>query len=88
MNISAINSSIANRFKRNTFIQFIADKLFIEEWKINISYSLFYNQCAPVYCSYITQKDDYVIYIISKILGLYGGLTVSLRFVIPIIPNE
>ncbi|CAF1546591.1 unnamed protein product [Adineta steineri] len=44
MNISAINSSIVSRFKRNTFIQIIADELFIEEWKINRSYSLFHSQ--------------------------------------------
>ncbi|CAF1356750.1 unnamed protein product [Adineta steineri] len=85
MDILALNSSIVSRFKTNTLIQTIADELFIEEWKINSSYSLFYNQCAPIYCSYETQKDDYAIYIISKILGLYGGLTVSLRFIIPLI---
>ncbi|CAF0883894.1 unnamed protein product [Adineta steineri] len=85
MNILAINSSIVSRFKTNTLIQTIADELFIEEWKINSSYSLFYNQCAPTYCSYKTRKDDFAIYIISKILGLYGGLTVSLRFIIPLI---
>ncbi|CAF1337681.1 unnamed protein product [Adineta steineri] len=85
MNISAIDSSIGSRFKTNTMIQILADELFIEEWKINSSYSLFYSQCAPIYCSYKTQKDDYAIYIISKILGLYGGLTVSLRFIIPLI---
>ncbi|CAF4289798.1 unnamed protein product [Adineta steineri] len=85
MNILALNSSIVSRFKTNTMIQIIADELFIEEWKINSSYSLFYNQCAPAYCSYKIQKDDYAIYIISKILGLYGGLTVSLRFIIPFI---
>ncbi|CAF1027533.1 unnamed protein product [Adineta steineri] len=85
MIISAINSSIVTRFETNTLIQTIADELFIEEWKINSSYSLFYSQCAAIYCSYETQKDDYAIYIISKILGLYGGLTVSLRFIIPLI---
>ncbi|CAF4301532.1 unnamed protein product, partial [Adineta steineri] len=52
MNISAINSSIVSRFKRNALTQTIADELFIEEWKVNSSYSLFYNQCAPAYCSY------------------------------------
>ncbi|CAF1443707.1 unnamed protein product [Adineta steineri] len=65
-------------------IQIIADELFIEEWKINSSYSLFYNQCAPIYRSYKTQKDDNAIYIISKILGLYGGLIVALHIVVPL----
>ncbi|CAF1497246.1 unnamed protein product [Adineta steineri] len=85
MNILALNSSIVSRFKTNTMIQILADELFIEEWKINSSYSLFYSQCAPIYCSYETQKDNYAIYNISKILDLYGGLTVSLRFIIPLL---
>ncbi|CAF1541349.1 unnamed protein product [Adineta steineri] len=69
----------------NTLIQTIADELFIEEWKTNSYYSSFYNQCAPDYCSYKTQKDDYAIYIISQVLDLYGGFTVSLRYIISII---
>ncbi|CAF1506958.1 unnamed protein product, partial [Adineta steineri] len=85
MNISAINSSVISRFKTNTAIETIADELFIEEWKTNSYYSSFYNQCAPNYCSYKTQKDHYIIYTSSKILGLYGGLIVALRFIIPFI---
>ncbi|CAF1539970.1 unnamed protein product, partial [Adineta steineri] len=85
MNISAINSSVVSRFKTNTVIETIADELFIEEWKTNSYYSFFYNQCAPNYCSYKTQKDHYIIYTSSKILGLYGGLIVALRFIIPFI---
>ncbi|CAF1424224.1 unnamed protein product [Adineta steineri] len=85
MNISDINSSTVSHFETNTLIQTISDELFIEEWKINSSHSLFYSQCAPIYCAYKTQQNDNAIYIISKILGLYGGLTVSLRFIIPLI---
>ncbi|CAF0789444.1 unnamed protein product [Adineta steineri] len=85
MNISAINSSIDSRFKRNTIIQNIANELFVEEWKISNSYSSFYNQCAPVYCSYKSVTNDYVIYTVSKVLGLYGGLTVALQFSIPLL---
>jgi hypothetical protein len=81
----ALNFSNDNHFKRNTLIQNIADELFVEEWKNNSFYSSFYNQCAPIYCSYKTKKDDYVIYTISKVLGLYGGLTFALRFTIPFV---
>jgi hypothetical protein len=85
INISAINSSIESRFKRNTRIQNIANQLFVEEWKINSNYSSFYNQCSPISCSYKNERDDYLIYTVSKILGLYGGLTVTLQFTTPLI---
>jgi hypothetical protein len=85
INISAINSSIESRFKRNTRIQNIANQLFVEEWKINRNYSSFYNQCAPISCSYKNERDDYLVYTASKVLGLYGGLTVTLQFTTPLI---
>ncbi|CAF0758693.1 unnamed protein product [Adineta ricciae] len=85
INMSSINSSMSSRFQKNTSIKYIIDELFIEDWYINSSYSSFYNQCAPVTCSYKIQVDDYVIYTTSKILGFYGGLTITLRFSIPII---
>jgi hypothetical protein len=85
MNISAINVSNKNHFKRNTPIQNIADELFIEEWQNNSFYSSFYNQCAPIYCSYKTKRNDYVIFTISKVLGLYGGLTFALQFTVPLV---
>ena len=57
INISIINSSNESRFKSDTIIQNIADELFVEEWNINISYSSFYNQCAPNACYYTIQKE-------------------------------
>ncbi|CAF1157996.1 unnamed protein product [Adineta ricciae] len=85
INMSAMNFSNESHFKPDIYIQNISDELFVEEWKHKTSYSSFYHQCAPIYCSYKTKKDDYIIYTISKVLGLCGGLTIALRFTIPLI---
>ncbi|CAF0860546.1 unnamed protein product [Adineta ricciae] len=85
VNFSAINSSRESRFDRNTSIQNIVDQLFIEEWKWNSSYLSFYNQCAPISCSYQIRRNDHFMHTVSQLLGLYGGLTTSLRFTIPLI---
>ncbi|UJR20167.1 hypothetical protein I4U23_023299 [Adineta vaga] len=84
MNISAMNFSRTSRFRRDAFIQTIIDELFIEEWKINKYYSSFYNACAPISCSYIIRKEDYYMYTVSRILGLYGGLTIVLRLIVSV----
>lgn len=83
VNVSAMDSTRASRFKTDILIQELVDELFVEEWQTNISYSSFYNKCAIAYCSYEVERPHNFIYIVSKIIGLYGGLSVALRFIVP-----
>ncbi|CAF1379037.1 unnamed protein product [Adineta steineri] len=85
INISAMSFLNHSHFKPNTTIQNIADELFVEEWNNITSYSSFYKQCNPQECSYKIERDNYFASISSNILGLYGGLTVVLRFSIPFV---
>jgi hypothetical protein len=85
VNVTAINFTLSSRFQNTTPIQDIVDVLFVEQWQIDASYSAFFNQCAPIHCSYTYEKRNNFLYIVSRILGLYGGLTVSLGFIVPYI---
>ena len=87
IDMKSMNYTMSNRFQTNTTIQEIVNALFVEKWHINVSYASFYEQCAPAYCSYTFRKRNNFVYIVSRILGLYGGLTTSLRFIIPLIIN-
>ncbi|CAF0789552.1 unnamed protein product [Adineta steineri] len=78
--MSFLNNS---HFEQNTTIQNIVDELFVDEWNISTSYASLYNECNPQECSYNIKRDDHFASISSRILGLYGGLTVVLRFIIP-----
>lgn len=78
-----MNSTIMSRFSTHTTIGDVVDALFIEKWHINVSYAAFYRQCAPSYCSYTDQQRHNFLYVISRLLGLYGGLTVSLHLIVP-----
>ncbi|CAF1279307.1 unnamed protein product [Adineta ricciae] len=83
INISVINYT--SHFHRNAIIEKLVNELFIEQWIIQKSYSLFYNQSLPYECIYQIEKEDYLIHTMSTILGLYGGLTIILRFITPIL---
>ncbi|UJR09070.1 hypothetical protein I4U23_013317 [Adineta vaga] len=85
INVSALDFSNSSRFEINTLIQNIANELFIEQWETNISYSSFYKQCAPLSCSYESVPNDYTMYTVYEILGLYGGLRIVLRLFIPLL---
>jgi hypothetical protein len=54
-------------------------------WPVDISYTEFFNQCSPASCSYSVNQRQDIIQIIVTLLGLYGGLTVVLRFIVPYI---
>ena len=83
IDVIAMNPSMTSRFLPNTPIQNIINELFVERWYINASYAAFYWQCAPTHCLYSVEERKNALYVASQILGLYGGLTVSIRFIIP-----
>ena len=80
-----MNWTKTSRFSTHGAIGEMADALFIEQWQINVSYAAFYSQCAPISCTYTFQERNNFLYIISRLLGLYGGLTVSLHLIVPYI---
>ena len=81
-NFTAMNHSLPSRFNLNTTVQKIFDGLFTERWQATSSFSSFYEQCAPLYCEYTIDGHRNILFLISRILGLYGGLTISLRFIV------
>jgi hypothetical protein len=75
MNISSLKSS---RFPLNTTIELIVNELMVEEFisNINISYELYFNQCAPLSCTYSYVNNNNIIEGITTLIGLYGGLLI------------
>jgi hypothetical protein len=75
MNISSLKSS---RFtlKKNNYL--ILNELMVEEFisNINISYELYFNQCAPLSCTYSYVNNNNIIEGITTLIGLYGGLLI------------
>ena len=81
----SLNISIASRFKVDTLVHDLVNNLFVEEWSFHVPYELFYNRCDPLYCSYVMQERNNALFLVSRLLGLYGGLTISWRFLAPYI---
>jgi hypothetical protein len=78
MNISSSNSS---RFPLNTTIEFIVNQLMVEEFISNISYESYFNQCAPVSCTYTYVDNHNIFEGITTLIGLYGGLVIICRLI-------
>ena len=83
--ITAMNSSVPSRFSPNDTIIVIVSNLMIEEWQFSIDYDDYYAACAPTSCTYTISRQLGIIYMVTTIVGLFGGLSVSLRIIIPIV---
>lgn len=88
---SYVNASIVPRALNNTNSRFdpylitndIIQEMFIESWSINFSYEKFFQQCQPTSCSYILIGRCNILYVMTTIVGLYGGLIVLLKLIVP-----
>jgi len=76
-------STISSRFSPNTTINELVKNSFIEDWPTAMNYSSYYKQCSPSLCSYTYVENFSVLYIITVILGIQGGLTIVLKWICP-----
>jgi hypothetical protein len=70
------------KFSPNTSIEAVVNALFIENWSTTSSFSDYYAKCAPISCTYTFTQTGSVLFVITTLLGLFGGLTVVLRLVV------
>lgn len=80
--ITPLNNLTLSQFLPTTPIGELIDKLFIERWMKNISYETYFTLCEPISCRYEYVKRTNILYIVTSLLAIYGGLTVGLRFII------
>ncbi len=74
-----------SRFLSNTLLGIVINELMVDQWNVNIEYEQYYNQCYPVQCSYTFTTRGGIFYIVSTIIGIFGGLVVILKIVVQII---
>ena len=73
LNISTLETS---QFRLNSTIQSILNNLMIEEYKTNLSYEKYFDQCLPSLCTYSYIKNHNAIQAAISLISLYGGLVI------------
>jgi hypothetical protein len=68
-----------------TTIEMLSDNAFLENWTAQISFENYFTECASRLCLYTYQQHDNLLYVLTTLLGLYGGLTTVLRFFLPVL---
>ena len=72
-----------SRFLPDTTISELINNMFIEKWTTQINYSSYFKHCSPLLCSYTYRQHIDLIYTITFLLGLQGGLTIVLKWICP-----
>ena len=80
MSSSLIKTS---RFLLNTTINELIKNVFIEQLKTTINYSRYYERCSPSMCSYTYIEHIDLVYTITFLIGLQGGLSIVLKWLSP-----
>jgi hypothetical protein len=74
-----------SRFLMNTSIIDLVNVLFIENWSTTINYLSYFDHCLPSLCSYRYIQKINSFYTITLLLSLYGGLSVVLKWICPLL---
>ena len=78
LTMNHINSS--SRFMPSSTIASIIDLLFLEEWESqNVSYADFFRQCQPTVCTYSSVSRGNIVYVMTTLIALLGGLSMILK---------
>ncbi|CAF3872343.1 unnamed protein product [Adineta steineri] len=77
-----LNSSNLNL---NSTIETLLSRMFVIHWSNKISFEQYFNHCSPSSCQYtVIQRHD-ILFIFIAIIGLFSGVSSTLRILVPII---
>lgn len=71
------------RFPPKTTVDTLVSNVFVENWSIDSSFDYYYAECAPILCSYTLTAHNNFLYVLIKLVSMYGGLAIVFRLCIP-----
>lgn len=83
--VSTLNKTSLVGFAEDSTINAIADKSFVNEWIQTISHAKFFETCAPKTCSFTYVRRLNLLYVITTLVAVIGGLSFFLRFLSPLL---
>jgi hypothetical protein len=82
-NPTALNSSLPSQYFVNSTIQDLVNSLMVEEWNVTENYTSYYVECQPSQCIYSYTARNGILYIVTTLIGLLGGLITFFRLLVP-----
>ena len=76
---SFLASDSSQQYPPDTSMSVVIDALMIDRWDDSVEYKQYFSRCKPLQCSYTITTRGNALYIFSTIIGVFGGLAVSLK---------
>ena len=70
-------------FNHNDSIETLLSRLMVEEWRLAVNYTSYFETCQALTCSYSFVGCRPLLFIATTILGLIGGLSKILQVIVP-----
>ena len=81
--MTLIDGSMLSRFSETSSVGDLLDEMMVDRWNRSAVYERYYAGCRPKECIYTVRARNDVIYIVTTVIGLIGGLTTALKVVVP-----
>jgi hypothetical protein len=82
-NFTAMATNGNSVFQHNATVQDMIDRMMVEAWSYRLSYDQYFEQCRPMTCTYARVEGGEWLFILTRLVGLLGGLTLLLGILIP-----
>ncbi|CAF0735488.1 unnamed protein product [Adineta steineri] len=83
-NATAMNLNNSH-YNATTSVQYIIENLMIEDWNNQTLFQSYFEQCNPYLCTYSYDIKGDISYVFTITIGLIGGLTTILKFIVPFV---
>ncbi|CAF1113284.1 unnamed protein product [Adineta steineri] len=84
MYVTALDSSLPSQYSEYSTIENLLNNLMIEEWNPTQMYDRYYDECQPIECTYTIITRNNILYVITTLIGIIGGLTRVSKILVPI----
>jgi hypothetical protein len=78
-----VSINMSNYFPPNTTMGSLFNQLFIERWFRQYDYEAFFQTCGVSLCTYTYIQQPDIIYTVTTIISLIGGLAIVFRLICP-----
>ena len=84
-NATILNATASSRYLPTTNVSDIVNQLMLETWNWTMMYDKYYAECEPYECRYTIKTRNDIVYIVTTLIGLIGGLVTALKITIPLL---
>ena len=83
-NAKALTIADTARYRIDSTVQELLTELMVETWHFSADHQAYFDACQPVQCTYTLKTRNDLLFIITTLFGLIGGVVTVLKFILPL----